>query len=89
MIVNLCRYLKLMLIIGKIKSIKYLHTLEFTFFLSLIEPFPLTMILQPVSCSNCFAVIPLGPRILPTKLNCKEKEKKLNMMLQDHSKCLF
>lgn len=40
-----------------------------TFFLSLIEPLPLTIILQPVSCSNCFAVMPRGPRILPTKLN--------------------
>jgi hypothetical protein len=42
---------------------------ELTFFLSLIEPFPRTIILQPVSCSNCLAVIPLGPNILPTKLN--------------------
>lgn len=42
-----------------------------TFFLSRIEPLPLTMILQPVSLSNCLAVIPLGPSILPTKLNYK------------------
>lgn len=48
-----------------------------TFFLSLIDPFPRTIILQPVSCSNCLAVIPLGPRILPTKLNWKEKREKL------------
>lgn len=46
-----------------------------TFFLSLIEPFPLTIILQPVSCSNCLAVIPRGPRILPTKLNCNKQKK--------------
>lgn len=45
-----------------------------TFFLSLIEPLPLTIILHPVSCSNCFAVIPLGPRILPTKLNCNKRK---------------
>src|SRR4029434_8630667 len=42
-----------------------------TFFLSLMEPFPRTIILQPVSASSCFAVKPRGPRILPTKLNCK------------------
>lgn len=42
-----------------------------TFFLSLIDPLPLTMILHPVSCSSCLAVIPRGPNILPTKLNCK------------------
>ena len=42
-----------------------------TLVLSLMDPLPLTKILQPVSCSNCLAVIPLGPRILPTKLNCK------------------
>lgn len=46
-----------------------------TFFLSLMEPFPRTMILQPVSCSSCFAVIPLGPSIRPTKLNCKRGKK--------------
>ena len=44
-----------------------------TFFLSLIEPFPRTIILQPVSLSNCLAVIPRGPRIRPTKLNYKHK----------------
>ncbi|CAD6234747.1 GSCOCG00002082001-RA-CDS, partial [Cotesia congregata] len=43
-----------------------------SFFLSLMEPFPLTIILHPVSCSSCLAVIPRGPRILPTKLNCKK-----------------
>lgn len=53
------------------------HKLKFcfiklTFFLSLIDPLPLTMILHPVSCSSCFAVIPRGPNILPTKLNCKK-----------------
>lgn len=42
-----------------------------TFFLSRIDPLPLTIILQPVSCSNCLAVIPRGPRIRPTKLNWK------------------
>lgn len=42
---------------------------KLTFFLSLIEPFPRIIILHPVSCSNCFAVIPRGPRIRPTKLN--------------------
>ena len=44
-----------------------------TFFLSRMEPFPRTMILQPVSCSNCLAVIPRGPNIRPTKLNWKQK----------------
>lgn len=43
---------------------------KLAFFLSRMEPFPLTMILHPVSCSSCFAVIPRGPSILPTKLNC-------------------
>lgn len=42
---------------------------DLTFFLSLIEPFPRTIILHPVSASSCLAVSPLGPRILPTKLN--------------------
>lgn len=42
----------------------------FTFFLSLMEPFPRTIILQPVSASSCLAVSPRGPKILPTKLNC-------------------
>lgn len=46
-----------------------------TFFLSRIEPLPRTMILQPVSCSNCLAVIPRGPRIRPTKLNCKNENR--------------
>lgn len=41
---------------------------QLTFFLSRIEPRPLIMILQPVSCSNCFAVIPRGPSRRPTKL---------------------
>ena len=40
-----------------------------TFFLSRMEPFPLTITLQPVSCSSCLAVSPRGPRIRPTKLN--------------------
>lgn len=44
--------------------------------MSLIEPLPRTIILQPVSCSNCLAVIPRGPKILPTKLNWKENTKK-------------
>lgn len=46
-----------------------------TFFLSLMEPFPRTIILQPVSASSCLAVSPRGPRILPTKLNCTKEEK--------------
>lgn len=46
---------------------------DLTFFLSLIEPFPRTIILHPVSASSCLAVSPLGPRILPTKLNWKKK----------------
>lgn len=46
----------------------YIHML--TFFLSLMEPLPLTMILHPVSASSCLAVRPRGPRIRPTKLNC-------------------
>jgi len=41
-----------------------------TFFVSRNEPRPRTMILQPVSCSSCLAVIPRGPRMRPTKLNC-------------------
>uniref|UniRef100_A0A2M4CU71 Uncharacterized protein n=1 Tax=Anopheles darlingi TaxID=43151 RepID=A0A2M4CU71_ANODA len=45
-----------------------LPRLASSFFLSRIEPFPRTMILQPVSCSSCFAVIPRGPRMRPTKL---------------------
>lgn len=44
-----------------------------TFFLSLMEPLPLTMILHPVSASSCLAVSPRGPRIRPTKLNCNTK----------------
>jgi len=43
---------------------------ESTFCLSLIEPLPRTIILQPVSFSSCLAVKPRGPSILPTKLNC-------------------
>uniref|UniRef100_A0A914KLN7 Uncharacterized protein n=1 Tax=Meloidogyne incognita TaxID=6306 RepID=A0A914KLN7_MELIC len=35
------------------------------------DPRPRTIILQPVSCSNCLAVIPRGPRMRPTKLNLK------------------
>lgn len=46
-----------------------------TFFLSLMEPFPRTMILQPVSASSCLAVSPRGPRILPTKLNYIKRAK--------------
>ncbi|EAT40980.1 AAEL007338-PA [Aedes aegypti] len=45
-----------------------LPRLASSFFLSRIEPFPRTIILHPVSCSSCLAVIPRGPRILPTKL---------------------
>lgn len=41
------------------------------------------MILQPVSCSNCFAVIPRGPRILPTKLYCKNIH--VNILSSFHS----
>ena len=48
-----------------------------TFFLSLMEPFPRTIILQPVSCSNCLVVMPRGPKIRPTKLNCKWKSENL------------
>jgi len=52
------------------KSILHLKTFsQRTFCLSLIDPRPRTIILQPVSASNCFAVIPRGPRIRPTKLN--------------------
>lgn len=47
-----------------------------TFFLSLIDPLPRTMILQPVNCSNSLAVIPRGPNILPTKLNWKRQKRK-------------
>lgn len=39
-----------------------------TFCLSRNEPRPRTMILHPVSASNCFADNPRGPRIRPTKL---------------------
>jgi len=41
-----------------------------TFCLSLMEPLPRTIILQPVSFSSCLAVRPRGPSIRPTKLNC-------------------
>ena len=41
-----------------------------TFLRSRMEPFPLIIILQPVFCSICLVVIPRGPRIRPTKLNC-------------------
>ena len=47
----------------------YAWSFTLTFFLSLIDPFPLTMILHPVSCSNCFVVMPRGPKMRPTKLN--------------------
>lgn len=47
---------------------------KLTFFLSLMEPLPRTIILQPVSASSCLAVSPRGPRILPTKLNCTERK---------------
>lgn len=47
-----------------------MHVYALTFFLSLMEPLPLTMILHPVSASSCLAVSPRGPRIRPTKLNC-------------------
>ena len=40
-----------------------------TFFLSLMDPLPRTITLQPVSCSNCLAVNPRGPKMRPTKLN--------------------
>lgn len=47
---------------------------ELTFFLSLMELLPRTMILHPVSASSCLAVSPRGPRILPTKLYWKYRE---------------
>jgi hypothetical protein len=49
------------------------NTRVLTLALSRIEPFPLTIILHPVSCSNCLAVIPRGPNIRPTKLNLNNK----------------
>lgn len=52
---------------------------KLTFFLSLMEPLPRTIILQPVSASSCLAVSPRGPRILPTKLNCKGIPQKQNV----------
>ncbi len=51
------------------KSLENQSVSVLTFFLSLMEPFPLTMILQPVSCSSCLVVMPRGPRMRPTKLN--------------------
>lgn len=57
--------------------------IQLTFFLSLIDPLPLTMILQPVSCSSCFAVMPRGPNILPTKLNCKKRINKILLIFYD------
>lgn len=45
-----------------------------TFFLSRIDPLPRTIILHPVSCSNCFAVRPRGPKMRPTKLYWNKKE---------------
>lgn len=53
-----------------------LFLVTLTFFLSLIDPLPRTMILQPVNCSNSLAVIPRGPNILPTKLNWKQQKRK-------------
>ena len=53
-----------------------------TFFLSRIDPFPRTMILQPVSCSNCLVVIPRGPNMRPTKLNWKKKKIYFTHLLQ-------
>jgi len=41
-----------------------------TFCRSRTEPLPRIIILQPVSCSSCLAVMPRGPRIRPTKLYC-------------------
>lgn len=63
-IVNPMQIIKNLLKKGKRKE-------KLTFFLSLMEPLPRTIILQPVSASSCLAVSPRGPRILPTKLNCK------------------
>ncbi len=64
-------------------SSEYQHEnlLQLTFFLSRIDPFPRTIILHPVSCSSCFAVMPLGPNILPTKLNWKERKGKCWVLL--------
>lgn len=55
---------------------RHTATDDLTFFLSLMELFPRTMILHPVSASNCLAVSPRGPRILPTKLYCRQRERK-------------
>lgn len=55
---------------------RHTATDDLTFFLSLMELFPRTMILHPVSASNCLAVSPRGPRILPTKLYCRKRERK-------------
>lgn len=57
---------------------RHTATDDLTFFLSLMELFPRTMILHPVSASNCLAVSPRGPRILPTKLYCRKRERKKN-----------
>lgn len=69
----------------------HLYTLfinPLTFFLSRIDPLPLTIILQPVSCSSCLAVIPLGPRIRPTKLNWNEKKKRTkSLKMTNQCKC--
>lgn len=65
--VNLLQIIKYLL-----KSKKEKEKKKLTFFLSLMEPLPRTIILQPVSASSCLAVSPRGPRILPTKLNCKD-----------------
>lgn len=43
-----------------------------TLFLSRIDPLPSTEILAPVSSWSLLMVLPWGPRILPTKLNCEE-----------------
>lgn len=53
-----------------------------TFCLSLIDPRPRTIILQPVSASSCFAVIPRGPKIRPTKLNYKNKKQNIKSLTQ-------
>ena len=62
---------------------------KLTFFLSLIDPFPRTMILQPVSCSSCFVVIPRGPRILPTKLNWKTKAMHIELPITSHHRFFY
>ena len=48
-----------------------------------MDPLPRTIILHPVSCSSCFAVIPRGPNIRPTKLNWNTQAEEIHINIHD------